>query len=272
MNPLLTLQDVTYTYPDQKTPILESLNFELHTGQRIGLIGPNGQGKTTLLHLCLGLLRPDRGAMSCRGAEVVSRSQLQELRHTIGLVFQSPEDQLFCPTVLEDVAFGPLNQGLSIEQARDQASQTLDLVGLHGFEDRITHKLSGGEKKLLSLATVLAMHPDALLLDEPTTGLDPETRNHLIALLNNLEQTLLIVSHDWDFLHQTTTRLVTLDNGRIQYLDHEVLHQHVHVHSSGDVPHEHSNRNHVTVPLEIAAKSPKTTKAAHHAPHRPENN
>lgn len=251
--PILTLQDIAYTYPGQAHPVLSDLHFELASGQRIGLIGPNGRGKTTLLHLCMGLLQPGRGTILFKGKRVETRQQLQKLRQAIGLVFQSPDDQLFCPTVLEDVAFGPLNQGLTVEQARTLAREALDQVGLQGFEHRITHKLSGGEKKLLSLATVLAMQPEALLLDEPTTGLDPDTRHDLVSLLNRLEQTLLIVSHDWDFLHQTTTRLITLDNGRILHLDHAVLHQHVHVHPSGDVPHEHSTRNHINVPLEGGA-------------------
>jgi cobalt/nickel transport system ATP-binding protein len=143
--------------------------------------------------------------------------------------------------VLEDVAFGPLNQGLHREEARERALWALHLVGLKGFEDRITHKLSGGEKRILSLATILSMHPEALLMDEPSTGLDPQTRAHIISIINKLPQSLVIVSHDWDFLAQTTNILYTLENGQLIKTDTGTLHQHVHFHPSGHIPHEHKN-------------------------------
>ncbi|MCF8104870.1 MAG: energy-coupling factor ABC transporter ATP-binding protein [Desulfohalobiaceae bacterium] len=236
---LLILENVSFSYPGSRQTVLASLDFQLNWSQRLGLIGPNGQGKTTFLHICVGLLPLKSGKILFKGTEVRTRRELRQLRREIGLVFQNPEDQLFCPTVLEDVAFGPLNLGFTPAQARERAAEVLDLVGLSGFEKRITHKLSGGEKKLLSLATILAMQPNALLLDEPTAGLDPETRETVIRIIKKLKLGLLIVSHDWDFLYQTTTELKTLEQGQLIKRDRNVLHQHVHYHPSGHVPHEH---------------------------------
>ncbi len=236
---LLILEDISFSYPGSRQAVFTSLDFRLDKNQRLGLIGPNGQGKTTFLHICLGLFSPQRGRVLFKGTEVRTRHELRRLRRDIGLVFQNPEDQLFCPTVLEDVAFGPLNLGLTPAQARERAAEVLDMVGLSGFEKRITHKLSGGEKKLLSLATILAMQPRALLLDEPTAGLDPETREKVIRIIKKLDLGLLIVSHDWDFLYQTTAELKTLEQGKLIRRDRDVLHRHVHYHPSGHVPHEH---------------------------------
>ena len=134
----------------------------------------------------------------------------------MGFVFQDADDQLFCPTVAEDVAFGPLNLGASHTEARAVVRETLDLLGLNGFENRITYKLSGGEKKLVSLATVLSMKPKMLLLDEPTTGLDEETTERLVGILNQSDLPYLIISHDREFLHRTTDHLYRIDHGRIQ--------------------------------------------------------
>ncbi|HMB30549.1 MAG TPA: ABC transporter ATP-binding protein [Desulfohalobiaceae bacterium] len=241
MNCLLELRSLTFTYPGHNQPVLKDIQFELKENERIGLIGPNGQGKTTFLHLCLGLLYPQKGQIFYKGRLVKNKKDYQILRQGISLVFQNPEDQLFCPTVLEDVAFGPLNQGFSREKARQLAEWSLNLVGLKGFEDRITHKLSGGEKRILSLATILSMQPEAMLMDEPISGLDPQTREHIISTINKLDQNLIIVSHDWDFLAQTTSILYTLDKGQLIKTDTGALHQHVHFHPSGHIPHEHKN-------------------------------
>ncbi len=241
MTPLISLQDIAFSYPERSSPILNQLRFDLAPQERVGIIGPNGQGKTTLLHLCVGLLKPDQGRLIFKGQPVQKEKDLLPLRQAVGLAFQNPEDQLFSPTVLEDVAFGPLNLGLNQEQAKERALWAMDLVGLQGFEQRITHKLSGGEKKILALATILAMRPEGLLLDEPTTGLDPDTRQHIMDIVNNLTQSLVIVSHDWDFLDRTTDVLYTLDQGELIHTDKGALHQHVHFHPSGHIPHEHPN-------------------------------
>jgi cobalt/nickel transport system ATP-binding protein len=237
--PLLELRQISFSYPESERPLLDALDFSFSSHQRIGIIGPTGLGKTTFLHLLVGLVQPNSGSILFRGRPL-SKDKLRELRRCLGFVFQNPEDQLFSPTVLEDVAFGPLNLGLSAAEARQAASEALGLVGLAGYEARITHKLSGGEKKLLALATILAMRPQALLLDEPSTGLDPDTRDHILEVITTrLDLGLIIVSHDWDFLYHATEELYTLEHGRLAAKNREVLHQHRHFHPSGDVPHEH---------------------------------
>jgi len=201
--PLIELQDITFAYPGAPQPVFKDFNFQLLPGKHLGLIGPNGCGKTTLLHLIMGLLKPQAGKISIFGDEVSKEKDFVAIRQKVGLVFQNPDDQLFCPTVLEDVAFGPLNQGKSPEEAIQIARETMEGLGLAGFEDRVTYKLSGGEKKLVSLATVLAMQPRLLLLDEPTTGLDTDTKHRLVHFLQDLDISYMIVSHEDAFLHHT---------------------------------------------------------------------
>jgi cobalt/nickel transport system ATP-binding protein len=203
--PLIELRDINFAYPGAPTPVFQGFNFQLLPGKHIGLIGPNGCGKTTLLHLIMGLLRPQAGSISILGQEVKQEKDFVAVRQKVGLLFQNADDQLFCPTVLEDVAFGPLNQGKPPAEAIQIARDTMERLGLHGFEDRVTYKLSGGEKKLVSLATVLAMEPELLLLDEPTSGLDENTKHRLIHILEELDIAYMIVSHERGFLNHTTT-------------------------------------------------------------------
>ena len=165
--------------------------------------------------------------------------QVRELRCKVGLVLQHAEDQLFCPTVLEDVAFGPLNLGCTQDEARDRAASTLERLGLAGFENRLTHRLSGGEKKLVSLATVLVMEPEALLLDEPTNGLDPEARQRIIGVLKTLPTARIIISHDWDFLAETSSEYLTVEGQHFTDAAPSHAHAHMHVHPLGNKPHEH---------------------------------
>jgi cobalt/nickel transport system ATP-binding protein len=201
--PLIELHNISFSYPGASQPVFEDFNFQLLPGKHLGLVGPNGSGKTTLLHLIMGLLRPQSGRIVILGQEVKKEKDFLDIRQKVGLLFQNADDQLFCPTVLEDVAFGPLNQGKTPAEAIAIARETMAGLGLAGFEDRVTYKLSGGEKKLVSLATVLAMQPHLLLLDEPTTGLDEATRHRLIHILQNLEISYLIVSHEHEFLEHT---------------------------------------------------------------------
>ena len=236
---LLELKGIYFNYPNSLQPVFENMSFTFNKKERIGLIGPNGCGKTTFLKICIGLIKPDKGQIFFKGKPVRSEEDLFLMRKGIGFVFQNPDDQLFSPTVLEDVAFGPLNLGMSVDQAKAIARESLDLVGMNGFEDRITHKLSGGEKRLLSLATVLSMQPEAMLLDEPTTGLDPYTRNHIIKVLNQLDIGLIIVSHDWDFIAQTTSKFYSIEHGCICKIDKDAFHQHLHYHPGGHFHHEH---------------------------------
>lgn len=213
--PLIVLEDVHFAYrPDR--PVLAGADFTLDGGERVGLVGPIGCGKTTLLHLIVGLLKPQSGTVMAFGKPVHDKAHLYEVRRRAGLVFQDADDQLFCPTVLEDVAFGPLNLGRGAEEAHALARETLARVGLPSFEERITYTLSGGEKRLVALATVLAMEPDVLLLDEPTNGLDEEARLRIGAILEGLPQALLLVSHAHDFVRAQCSRVVRLDGGRLE--------------------------------------------------------
>ena len=211
----VTLKNLTFHYPHGRM-VLEDAELEIRAGERIGLVGAIGSGKTTLLHLIVGLLTPDRGTVQVFGRARREERDFWEVRERVGLLFQDPDDQLFCPTVQEDVAFGPLNQGRTREETETTVRRTLTLVGLQGFEERITHHLSGGEKRLVSLATVLAMNPDALLLDEPENGLDPPSYERIRSLLLSLPQAMVVVSHNTDFLRSVTTRCLRIDDGRIR--------------------------------------------------------
>lgn len=213
---LLRLEGVSFTYPDQRK-VLDNLNFSLRRGERAGLIGPNGSGKSTLLHLIMGLLPPDSGSLHLFGREMKEEKDFREMRQKIGFVFQNADDQLFCPTVLEDVAFGPLNMGKKPEEALALSRDILRFLDLEDFADRVTHRLSGGEKKLVSFATVLVMQPEVLLLDEPTTGLDEKTVSRMIEVLNSLDVGYLVVSHEYDFLRKITTDIFTMKEGHIDY-------------------------------------------------------
>ncbi len=235
---MIELRDVSYTFTQASTPILHQLSFAVQD-KRVGIIGPNGCGKTTLLHLMVGLLTPDKGEVLFHGKPIATKDDLRALRKDVGFLFQSSDDQLFSPTVIEDVAFGPLNLGFSPAEAREIAVKTLENLGLEGFEDRITHRLSGGEKKLVALATILAMKPRMLLLDEPTNNLDPKTRSHLIEILQGLDLYQIIISHDWDFLSHTTSILYKIDHGHIHRCEEDHVHVHRHVHKAGDHPHHH---------------------------------
>ena len=237
-NLLINLESVSFSYPGGP-PVLNQLDFKLNRGNRIGLIAPNGSGKTTLLHLIMGLLKPSAGRIEIFGKRTRDEKDFADVRRKIGLLFQDADDQLFSPTVLEDVAFGPLNLGKPKNEALQIAQKTLDFLGLNGFEDRITFKLSGGEKRLVSLATVLAMAPEVLLLDEPVNGLDIKTKAKLKEVLSSLDLSFILISHDFDFLAETVDAIYTMQDGKIQ-LDKELqVHEHVHAHELGTYPHRH---------------------------------
>ena len=240
--PLIELEEITFSYPGVQSPVLDRINLTLKDTQQLGLIGPNGCGKTTLFHCIMGLLKPQSGTMRFKGEEVLDADDFLSLRKEIGLLFQDADDQLFSPTVIEDVAFGPLNLGVNPKEAAETARQTLVTLGLDHLETRVTHHLSGGEKKLVSLATILAMQPRALFLDEPTNNLDPDTRERLIDIIAGLGLGFIIISHDYDFLAATCTDLAGMEAGRIVAADHSALHTHHHVHPHGTRPHEHGDQ------------------------------
>ncbi|HJA77897.1 MAG TPA: energy-coupling factor ABC transporter ATP-binding protein [Candidatus Desulfovibrio gallistercoris] len=238
--PLFCLEDLTLTHEGCTQPVLRDVSFCLHPGEHIGLYGPNGCGKTTLLRGITGLHKATGGGVRFQGKLLRDDADFHPLRCAVGFVLQHAEDQLFFPTVLEDVAFGPLNLGLSPDAARERALETLARLGLDGFADRQTHALSGGEKKLVSLAGVLAMQPQALLLDEPTNALDMAARQRLLDILAALPTARITISHDWDFLQQVSNRFMTIEDGRLVTDAPSLAHVHRHAHPCGHVPHVHA--------------------------------
>ena len=212
--PLIALRGLSYRYFG-RIEVLRGLDFELRAGECVALTGANGAGKTTLLQLMVGLIKPKAGDIIAFGQPRRQEADFVEVRARAGLLFQDPDDQLFCPTVLEDVAFGPLNLGLSREQALRIAGETLEQLGMGGFEQRVTHQLSGGEKRMITLAAVLAMEPEVLLLDEPGNALDDSARERLINTLQSLPQAMVIISHQKDLLQRLATRWLRLEDGRL---------------------------------------------------------
>jgi len=207
--PVIALRGVSFAYEVERT-VFRDLNLALVPGQRLGLTGPNGSGKSSLLQIMVGLLRPTAGIVEAFGATRTTEQDFIEVRRQAGLLFQDSDDQLFCPTVLEDVAFGPLNLGKSSEEAIAIAGDTLARLGLAGFEERVTYRLSGGEKRLVALAGVLAMEPRVLLLDEPSAGLDDDAEDRLASILAGLPHEMLIVAHNRTFLERVTGGIVTM--------------------------------------------------------------
>ncbi len=212
--PSITVTGLTYRYHGG-TQALDGVTLSVGTGESVGLIGPNGAGKTTLF-LCLsGVLKGNAGQVQIAGLDPRDRAQRRRLPEHVGIVFQNSDDQLFNVTVFDDVAFGPLNLGLPAEEVRRRVAAALDRVGLKGFDQRVPFHLSGGEKRRVALAGVLAMQPSIVLLDEPSIFLDARGRRELIHLVQGLEVTKLIASHDLDMILETCRRVVLLDHGRI---------------------------------------------------------
>lgn len=210
----ILVRDLSFAYPDGASA-LTGVSFAVAPGESIGLIGPNGAGKTSLF-LCLsGVLKPRATMLHVGGLDPRDPSQRRLLPTQVGIVFQNSDDQIFNATVFDDVAFGPLNLGLSSEEVRKRVSEALGRVGLTGMDERVPFHLSGGEKRRVALAGVLAMRPSILLLDEPSMYLDPRGRRELIQLLHTLGGTRLIASHDLELIRQTCTRVLLLDRGQI---------------------------------------------------------
>ncbi|SDW72666.1 cobalt/nickel transport system ATP-binding protein [Ruegeria halocynthiae] len=211
---ILALEEICFAYPGH-APVLEGASFQLEPGQRLSIAGPNGSGKSTLLRIALGLQTPSSGRVIVFGKERRVEADFHDVRRRIGLVFQDPDDQLFCPTVAEDIAFGPLNLGRSKDEALAIVDRTLTDLELMHLRDRITHKLSGGEKRLVTLATVLAMEPEALLLDEPTNALDTKNESRLLEILKDLPQAILLVSHTPSFRQALAPDTLELRDGKL---------------------------------------------------------
>ncbi len=236
---IISLRNITYSYPGSDFKVLDHLCLELKTNDRIGMMAPNGSGKTTLLHTIMGLCQPESGDIFIFDKQLKTEIDFVPIRSKIGLLFQNSDDQLFCPTVLDDVAFGPLNLGFSRSQAIDIANKILDQLGIKKFEDRVTHRLSGGQKRLVALAAVLAMKPEILLLDEPTAGLDDKVKGRLIDILNSLDISYFVISHEFDFLKSVTDKIYSMDHGKILTDDKIHIHHHEHIHKHGKQPHVH---------------------------------
>ncbi len=237
---IIEIDDVSFAYPDGNI-VLDRINLVVNRGDRIGLIGPNGSGKTTLFHLIMGLIGLKSGSITIFGRPIHTEKDFIGVRKRIGYVFQNSEDQLFCPTVMEDVAFGPLNLGRTPSEARDIAARTLNTLGIPDFGSRISHKLSHGEKKLVALASVLAMDPEVLILDEPTAGLDHETKDRLMGILSGLDLSFIITSHEMDFMSKIVNIFYTFADGRMNKAEHTVPHIHTHVHVGGEYSHDHED-------------------------------
>lgn len=211
--PLLDVCALSFAYPDGQ-PALHDVSFAVHAGEALGLIGSNGAGKSTLLLHLNGVYQAQQGQVRLQG-ERVTTANVAQVRRRVGMVFQDPEDQLFMPTVLDDVAFGPRNLGLSAPEINQRVTQALEAVGAAHLAPRAPYRLSGGEKRAVALAGVLAMRPDVLVLDEPSAALDPLARRKLIHWLRALPHTRLIASHDLDLVQDVCTRVLVLCEGRL---------------------------------------------------------
>ena len=209
---VIEAKNLYYRYPDG-TVGLDGVSFSIDEGETFGIVGPNGAGKTTLLLSLCGLIYP-RGSLRVMGKEFTKRN-VYELRKDIGLLFHNPDDQLFMSTVFEDVAFGPKNLGFTKGQIAQSVKESLEEVELSGFENRSSHHLSFGEKKRVALATILAMKPKILLLDEPTSNLDPRSRRHFIDILNRIETTKIVAGHDLEMVLAVSEKVLIINEGRI---------------------------------------------------------
>jgi cobalt/nickel transport system ATP-binding protein len=216
--PLFALQDVSFTYPGGVRPLYSGLNLRLARGERVGILGRNGAGKSTLLHLGAGLLLPQSGAVLFAGRQCRSERDFVEARKKLGYLLQRVEDQLFCATVLEDVAFGPYNLGASAAESECLARAMLEVLGLSHLADSNGQRLSGGEQKLAALAAILVMGVDVLFLDEPTNDLDEAARALLEDVLDRFRLPALVISHDLPFLRRICTRFCLLEDGALRPL------------------------------------------------------
>jgi cobalt/nickel transport system ATP-binding protein len=210
--PLLEAKDIVYGYPDG-TPALTGASLSLEAGEKAALVGANGSGKTTLLLILSGALAPQGGEILLRGEAVPGRASA--LNKAAGLVFQEPDDQLFMPTVAEDVAFGLISSGVSARDARAAAISCLESLGASRLADRPPHRMSGGEKRMAALAGILVTEPEILILDEPTSGLDPAARRNIIKTLENMDATMLIGTHDLDMALGLCRRVLVMRGGAI---------------------------------------------------------
>ena len=212
MDEVIRIENLTYAYPDGRLA-LRGINLAVNRGESLALIGPNGAGKSTLLLHMNGIIHGGRQVKVF--GEPIGEHNLKEVRRRIGVVFQDPDDQLFCATVFDDVAFGPLNLGYTGDEVRRAVAGALEKVGMSGFETRSSHHLSLGERKRIAIATILSMSPEVMVMDEPTSNLDPRGKWQLIELLQGLPVTRIVATHDLELVGALCGRVVVLDGGRI---------------------------------------------------------
>lgn len=209
---MIEFQNVSFSY-DSGHPVVENLNFSIHKGETVGLIGANGAGKSTIMKLLLGLVTGE-GRITVDGL-TLNKQNIPVIRKKIGFVLQDSDNQMFMPTVYEDMIFGPRNYGLSKEETERRVDDVLKRLGLQALKYRHNHKISGGEKRMAAIATILAMEPEVILMDEPSTALDPVNRRMVINTIRQLPQTMLIASHDLDMILDTCQRVILLSQGTI---------------------------------------------------------
>ena len=212
MEEIVRVDNLSFCYPDGQQALTD-ISLTIHQGGTVALVGPNGAGKSTLLLHLNGILRSN-GVVKVFGRTVDDKN-LKWLRSKVGLVFQNPDDQLFSPTVFDDIAFGPINMGYSEAEVRESVTRALDWVGMTGYEQRSPHHLSVGEKKRIAIATVLSMNPEILVIDEPTANLDPGSKWSLIGLLERLPMTKIVASHDLELVQALCQRTIILDQGKV---------------------------------------------------------
>lgn len=214
----LSTENLSFTYPDG-TQALKNINIEIEKGEKVAIIGPNGAGKSTLFSHFNGLTEPTSGCVKIEGKAIsFEKDELLKVRQKVGIVFQDPNDQLFAPTVKEDIAFGPMNLGLSYGEVEKRVEDALKMVGMENYEDKTPHHLSGGQQKRIAIAGIIAMKPELMILDEPTAGLDPDGVEKVLNILNQLNEegmTLIISSHDIDMISKYADKIFVLYNGEI---------------------------------------------------------
>ena len=252
---MIEIKNLSVIYPDG-TKAVDDISLTVRDGESIALVGANGAGKTSLLLSLVGILPIHAGTVTVDGTSL-GKNTLNEIRRRIGMVFQNPDDQLFMPMIYDDVAFGPRNYGLGEDEVQDRVDKTLQTLGIPHLRDRSSLKLSGGEKRIAAVATVLAMEPSAVIFDEPTAFLDPKARRHLISVLSHLPHGKLIATHDLTFAQEVCTRTIVIRKGKI-FADgdpREILHDamlmeeggleainaemHYHIHDDGGHGHYH---------------------------------
>lgn len=214
----LSTENLSFTYPDG-TQALKNINIEIEKGEKVAIIGPNGAGKSTLFSHFNGLTEPTSGCVKIEGKAIsFEKDELLKVRQKVGIVFQDPNDQLFAPTVKEDIAFGPMNLGLSYDEVEKRVEDALKMVGMENYEDKTPHHLSGGQQKRIAIAGIIAMKPELMILDEPTAGLDPDGVEKVLNIMNQLNKegmTLIISSHDIDMISKYADKIFVLYNGEI---------------------------------------------------------